>query len=182
MDFLDFEGQDLYFDAPLSNEVATLLNQAAEAYPNAESENLLMRGYFLEPEHLSVLVALYRYFYYQHRYHDALLVSERALKVAGDLLNFRVDWPDLRMSEVGNGVMVSMGLIRFYLLALKASGYLSLRIGDFDEAAKRLDKVAELDTNDQFGSAFLREMAHRGLPGAIGQDAGEQEASTASAG
>ena len=172
MDFLDFEGQELYFDAPLSNEVAGLLKQASECYPDIESEVLLMRAYFLEPEHLSVLVALYRYYYYQHRYHDALLVSERALKIAGRSLGFRVDWQDLRLSEVGNGVMVSMGLIRFYLLALKASGYLLMRVGEFAQAAGRLDKLAELDTNDQFGSGFLREMAHRTMKESVEQLAG----------
>lgn len=181
MDFLDFEGQDLYFDAPLSPEVAALLKKAADVYPAAESETLLMRGYFLEPEHLTVLVALYRYFYYQHRYHDALVVSERALKVAGDMLEFRVEWPDLRLSEVGSGVMVSMGLIRFYLLALKASGYLKLRVGAFEEAARRLDKLAELDSNDQFSSGYLRDIAHRSLKGATGQDTAETETNMASA-
>lgn len=182
MDFLDFEGQELYFDAPLSTEVTTLLKQASECYPEIESEALLMRGYFLEPEHLSVLVAMYRYFYYQHRYHDALLVSERAMKVAGRLLEFRVDWRDLRLSEVGNGVMVSMGLLRFYLLALKASGYLLMRVGEFQQAAARLDKLAELDTNDQFGSAFLREIAHRSLKESAAIAYAESETTMASAG
>lgn len=181
MDFLDFEGQELYFDTPLSEEVATLLKRAADIYPAAECEAILMRGYFLEPEHLTVLVALYRYYYYQHRYDDALVVSERALKAAGRLLDFRVDWPDLRLSEVGNGVMVSMGLLRFYLLALKASGYLLLRIGNFEEAARRLDKLAELDTNDQFSSGYLRNMAHQGLKGSTGQDAESSETNMASA-
>lgn len=165
MDFLDFEGQDLYFDAPISSEVTELLKQAAECYPEAESETLLMRSYFLEPEHLTVLVALYRYYYYQHRYEDAVLVSDRALKVAGRMLGFRMEWSQLPLSELGGGVMVSMGLIRFYLLALKASGYLMLRIGDFEEASRRLNKLAELDSTDQFGSAFLREMAQKGLRG-----------------
>jgi tetratricopeptide (TPR) repeat protein len=165
VDFLDFEGQDLYFDAPLSTEVAELLEQAAECYPSEESESFLMRGYFIEPEHLTVLVALYRYFYYQHRYQDALLVSDRALKVSGRLLGFRMDWSELPLTELGSGVMVSMGLIRFYLLALKASGYLLLRLGDYEQASRRLDKLAELDSTDQFDSAFLRVMAQKGLRG-----------------
>jgi tetratricopeptide (TPR) repeat protein len=181
VDFLDFEGQELYFDAPLSAEVAALLEQAANAYPGEESEAFLMRGYFLEPEHLTVLVALYRFYYYRHRYHDALVVSERALKAAGRMLDFRVDWPDLRLAEVGRGVMVSMGLTRFYLLALKASGYLQLRVGAFEEAAQRLDKLAELDPNDQFSSGFLREMAHLSLKGPAGEEAAENEANVACA-
>jgi len=165
VDFLDFEGEDLYFDTPISSEVTELLKQAAECYPDAKSEALLMRCYFLEPEHLSVLVALYRYYYYQHRYEDALLVSDRALKVAGRMFGFQLDWSQLSLPVLGSGVMVSMGLIRFYLLALKASGYLLLRMGNFEEASRRLDKLVELDSTDQFGSAFLRVMAQKGLRG-----------------
>lgn len=162
MDFLDFEGEDLYFDAPLSGELEQLLQHAADAYPARDSESLLLRSYFLEPENLTVLVALYRYYYYQHRYDDALMVSERALNAAGRMLGFDDGWRALRLRELGYGVMVSMGLTRFYLLALKASAFLLLRIDDPDRARERLDKLEELDPNDQFGSHFLRELSARG--------------------
>lgn len=159
MDFLDFEGQDLYFDAPVSIEVSELLDEAAEAYPNEESEHLLMRSYFLEPNHLMVLVALYRYFYYQHRYEDALIIADRSLQVAASKLDITVEWQELRPEHLGSGVFVSMGLTRFYLLALKARAYLLLRLNNLDEAIECLDKLGELDPNDQFGSSFLLKVA-----------------------
>ena len=159
MDFLDFEGQDLYFDEPVSDQVAELIQQAADLYPNAEAEAYLLRSYFLEPQHLTVLVALYRYFYYRHRYQDALLVAERALVLTGERLGLRTEWQQLSMSELGNGILVSMGFTRFYLLVLKASGYLKLRVGDVDDAILRLEKVVELDPRDQFGAGFLLDLA-----------------------
>ena len=67
MDLHDFECKDMYFDEPISEEVEVLIDQAAEAYATGNAEQYLLRAYFLSPENLSVLVAMYRYFYYDHR-------------------------------------------------------------------------------------------------------------------
>ena len=161
MDFLDFEGQDLYFDDPISDEVKGLLDNAAKIYPDEEAEHLLMRAYFFEPRHLMVLVALYRYFYYQHRYEDALIIADRSLEVSADKLDIRVNWWELKPEHLGSGVFISMGLTRFYLLGLKARAYLLLRLNDLDGAIDCLSKLEELDPNDQFGSAFLMKVARK---------------------
>ena len=68
MDLLDFTGEDMYFDHPPPAEVDELIAAAAEQYGTDAAEHSLMRAYFLAPEHLSVLVALYRFFYYRQRY------------------------------------------------------------------------------------------------------------------
>ena len=81
MDLLDFEAESLYFDEPLKQEAQRCIEQAAASYGTVQAEGLLMRAYFLEPEHPSVLVALYRYFYYRHQLADALLVADRVLRV-----------------------------------------------------------------------------------------------------
>lgn len=159
MDFLDFEGQDLYFDDPLSEEVSELLEMASQVYPSDEAEKYLMRSYFLEPDHLMVHVALYRFFYYQHRYEDALVVADRSLKVAGERLGLPLQWEKLEPENLGGGVFVSMGLTRFYILALKARAYLQLRLNALDEAIYCLEKIQQLDPKDQFGSAFLLKIA-----------------------
>jgi tetratricopeptide (TPR) repeat protein len=161
MDFLDFDGQDLYFDDPISIEVKGLLEKAANAYPDESAEYYLMKSYFLEPNHLMVLVALYRYFYYQHRYEDALIVADRSLRAAADKLNIQPDWQNLKPAHLGSGVFVSMGLTRFYLLGLKARAYLQLRLNDLDGAIECLSKLKELDPKDQFGSAFLMKAARQ---------------------
>ena len=122
-----------------------------------------MRAYFLEPEHPMVLVALYRFYYYQHRLSDSLLVAERVLRVIGKRLELPEDWRDLSELSLGSGVMISMTMVRFYMLALKGAGYLELRIGDHLSALERLEKVAELDSKDRLGAQALLEVVREAL-------------------
>ncbi len=159
MDLLDFEAQALYFDDEPSDEVSGLLLEAAESYGDPVAREKLLRAYFLEPEHLTVLVALYRYFYYQHCYDDAVLVAERAMDVVARRLELRCSWQQLTLQCLGRGIMKSMTLTRFYLMALKGSGYLKLRMGDIESGLKRLEKVVELDTDDRMGARTLVELA-----------------------
>ncbi|MET0116826.1 MAG: hypothetical protein ABW090_05335 [Sedimenticola sp.] len=159
MDMLDFEGEALYFDEPINPEVKQCLDSAADHYGDESSERWLLRAYFLEPAHPMVLVGLYRYFYYQHRLEDALLVAERVLTVIAKRLQFPEDWRDLNDKWLGSGVMVSMTLIRFYMLALKGAGYLELRLGNYQSALDRLMKVAELDSKDRLGAKALIDVA-----------------------
>jgi tetratricopeptide (TPR) repeat protein len=159
MDLLDFEAQSLYFEDELPEEVSALLAAAADAYGNASAEHQLLRAYFLEPGHLTVLVALYRYFYYQHRYDDAFVVAERAIEIAARRLELRCTWQELSLQSLGAGIMKSMTLTRFYLMALKGSGYLQLRSGQTRDGLARLEKVAELDTDDRMGVRTLVQLA-----------------------
>lgn len=159
MDLLDFDGEQMYFDLPVSPEVEALTNDAAAGYGEPEAEHCLLRAYFLEPEHLSVLVALYRYFYYRHRYADALIVADRAIALSSTRLGVPADWRSLGEADLGHAVLVSMTLTRFLLLALKGSGYLLLRLGDPAGALERLEKVAELDTSDRLGFSELLALA-----------------------
>ncbi len=92
MDLLDFEQAELYFDEPISEEVEHLIDMAAANYGNEEAELMLLRANFMAPQHLMVLVALYRYYFYQHRLEDALLVAESTLAVVGRRLEFPETW------------------------------------------------------------------------------------------
>lgn len=161
MDFLEFNDDALYFDEPLSPEQEMLLKRASECYPEPDAERLLDDLYRAKPESLTVLVALYRFYYYQHRYEDALDIAEQALTVSASNMELKVGWERISEKHLGTGVFVSMGLIRFYMLALKGSAYLLLRLGRIDEAMLRLKKIAELDPNDQFGAEFLFRMAEK---------------------
>ena len=163
MDMLDFEGESLYFDEPLPLEVRRCLDDAAGHYGEGMAEQQLMRANFLAPEHPMVLVALYRYFYYQHRYEDALTVAERVLCVFAKRLELPIDWRHLDEHCLGSGVMVSMTMIRFYMLALKGAGYLELRLGRYESAIARLQKVAELDSRDRLGASALIDVANEAL-------------------
>jgi tetratricopeptide (TPR) repeat protein len=155
MDLLDFDGANLYFDEALDGEVQALLADAADAYGSGKAEDYLLRAYFLAPRNLSVLVALYRFYYYQHRLHDALIVATRALQASGGRLGLPEEWAHLNDLCVGFAASQSMGMLRFYLLALKGAGYLNLRVGDIDTGRRMLAKVLEVDPKDQLGAGAL---------------------------
>jgi tetratricopeptide (TPR) repeat protein len=163
IDLLEFENEQLYFDEPLDEEAKRCLDLAAEEYGTEASEESLMRAYFLEPEHPMVLVALYRFYYYQHRLKESLLVAERVLQVIGKRLDLPEQWQDLTEMRIGSGVMISMTMVRFYMLALKGAGYLELRLGDYESALARLQKVVELDSKDRLGAKALLEVVEKTL-------------------
>lgn len=151
LDLLDLGEDGLYFDEPCAPEIDALIAQAAHDYGHATAEQHLLRAYFLTPEQLSVLVALYRYYFYQHRLEDALIVAERALDVTARRLHLVDGWRSIGHVALGEAVMRSMGLLRFHLLALKGSAVILLRLGHLDEARLRLTKIAEVDERDVLG-------------------------------
>lgn len=159
MDLLDFPAQDLYFDQPTAPEVLDLLEQAAQAYASGGAEPLLARAHELAPGNLLVLVALYRFFYYQHRLEDALGIAERALENAAEGLGLPLDWRCLTPADLDRGARVSMTLLRFHLQALKGAGYLMLRLGDPLGARERLTTLVALDEADRLGGAALLALA-----------------------
>ena len=102
---------------------------------------------------------LYRYFYYRHRYGDALIVADRAIRLSAVHLGIPADWRALSKDDLGEAVVVSMTLTRFLLLALKGAGYLQMRLGDAAGALERFRKVVEMDTSDRLGMSELVALA-----------------------
>lgn len=161
MDFLDFDDHSLYFDEVLTDEQMAQMQRASECYPAPEAEQLLDSLYEQKPDSLMVIVALYRFYYYQHRYEDALKIAEQAIAMSAKLMGMAMSWENVNEQYLGQGDFVTMGLIRFYMLALKGSAYLLMRLGRIDQALPRLNKIVELDPSDQFGAAFLLRMAEK---------------------
>jgi len=163
MDLQDFEGQSMYFDDPIPQLAEELIQKAANLYGEDEAEKCLLKAYFIAPANLTVLVAMYRYYYYQHKYKDAILVAHRAMEVSASRLKLPDNWQDLKFSHLGEGAVISMGLLRFYLMALKGAGYLHLRDNDFEAGANMLSKVVELDPHNRLRAAFLLDIALESL-------------------
>jgi tetratricopeptide (TPR) repeat protein len=159
MDLLDFSGESLYFDEPVSPDVEARLLEAANRYGEEAAELSLLQAYFLEPSHLTVLVALYRYFYYQHRYREALITADRAIVITAQRLDLPTSWRELSESGLARSALTSMSLTRFLLLALKGSSYLLLRLGEPVEALERLETLVLIDTSDRLGLQELLQLA-----------------------
>ncbi|AGA91911.1 hypothetical protein Thimo_3233 [Thioflavicoccus mobilis 8321] len=172
MDLLDFSGEDMYFDRPLPAGVADLLAVAAAQYGEAGAELGLLRAYFLAPEHLSVLVALYRFYYYQQRYEDALIVADRAIGLAACELGLDPDWRRLTATDLERPAREAMAQTRFLLLALKGAGYLLMRLGRAREALARFETVAAVDTADRLGLKELLAWARNAVGAELAQEAG----------
>ena len=158
MDLLDFSDCKLYFEDELPAEAERLIAQAAAEYGDPAAELSLLRAHMLAPENLSVLVGLYRYYFYQHRLEDALVVAERAMQLSGRHLGLPPDWNLLDETRLGSAAANSFGLLRFYLLALKAASVVLLRLGQIADSRARLIKLASLDSRDQLGAGKLLEV------------------------
>lgn len=163
MDLMDFDQATLYFDDPVSPEVERLIAEAGAGYGSDASETLLLRAHFLAPGQLVVLVAMYRYYFYQHRLDDALVVADRALDAAGARLGFPADWRQLHPQHLGHAALRSIGLLRFYLMVLKAAGYINLRLGREAQGTAMLEKLVEMDSHDRLGGKALLDVYRAAL-------------------
>ncbi|MDY6828454.1 MAG: hypothetical protein SV583_03690, partial [Pseudomonadota bacterium] len=65
MDLHDFTPTSLYFDEKLPLPVQSLLSLASRRYGQGVSERALLEASRMAPRSLTVLVGLYRHYYYQ---------------------------------------------------------------------------------------------------------------------
>ena len=163
MDLLDFKPGEMYFDEPLDSRVEGLIFGAAMAYGGSKAEVKLRQAETIAPEHLSVLVALYRYYFYRHQHDAALAVASRAMEVVARRLNFAPAWRDVTVNDIVRATADRAELVRFYLHALKGAGYLYLRLGDIEAGLQRLDHVAALDAKDRIGAKALADVARQAV-------------------
>lgn len=155
MDLQDFESQVMYFDLEMSEDVEHLLRLGAETYADGDAEGYLLQAYSLAPDNLTVLVALYRFYYYQHRYRDALMIADRAMEVVAPIIGFPSRWHEVDFNDLAVGLLESFTMVRFYLLALKGAAYLNFRLGNVRDGVRMLNKVIELDSSDRLGARAL---------------------------
>jgi tetratricopeptide (TPR) repeat protein len=155
MDLHDFDGSGLYFDEPQSAEVAECMRLASSGYAQGRAEQPLLQALALAPNDLGVLVGLYRFYFYQHRFTEALGIAARALPYVGSRLALPTSWRELRPAHLAQVDARDVGLLRFYLLVLKGAAYLCLRIGHFEQGKAMLNKLVELDAHDRLGARQL---------------------------
>lgn len=155
MDLQDFESQQLYFDKPNSKAVDQWILEASKVYAEGKAEPLLLKAFAKEPENLSVLVALYRFYYYQHRYNEAIEIAYRAMQVTAPMICFPENWDEITQDHLAMGVQRSFTMVRFYLLALKGCAYLHLRLNRIETGVKMLNKVIAMDSKDRLGARAL---------------------------
>jgi len=158
MDLLDFEAQGLYFEQPDIAGVKELIATAAENYASGDAELSLLKAYFLAPESLNVLVALNRFYYYQHRLEEALSATTKALVTIRPTTGFPEDWRELQPNYISDAPAESLTQIRLYLFTLKAVGFLNMRLENLDLSQAIFEKLVELDSKDRIGAQGLLDL------------------------
>lgn len=158
MDLLQFEAQDLYFEQEDGPEVQALIQAASEGYGNDQAELPLLKAYLRAPESLNVLVALNRFYYYQHRLQEALLISEKALVLIRRGLDFPEDWQQLRRDHITDSPKDWLTRIRLYLFTLKSIGFLHMRLENLELSRGIFEKLVALDDKDRIGAKALLEL------------------------
>jgi tetratricopeptide (TPR) repeat protein len=161
MDLLQFEAKDLYFDHEDSPEVQELIKQASEHYASGDAELPLLKAYLRAPESLNVLVALNRFYYYQHRLEEALLISEKALGLIRSSINFPADWQELEMQHITEAPKDWLTQIRLYLFTLKSIGFLNMRMENLALSRRIFEKLTALDDKDRIGAKGLLELVEK---------------------
>lgn len=157
MDLLDFDPEELYFEQPDSDAVQQLIQQAGSSYRKGDAELPLLQAFMRAPSSLNVLVALNRFYYYQHRLDEALLVSEKALVIIGTKLPFPFPayWKDIEPDDIARVAKELLSWVRLYLFTLKSIGFLKMRLLQLDESKAIFEKLVELDSEDRMGARGL---------------------------
>lgn len=158
MDLLEFEAKDLYFEQEDSEEVMRLIQFASELYGSGDAELPLLKAYLRAPESFNVLVALNRFYYYQHRLAEALLISEKALGLIREAIGFPEDWRQLQTSHISELPKDWLTKVRFYLFTLKSIGFLHMRLENLELSRGIFEKLVALDDKDRIGAKGLLEL------------------------
>lgn len=161
MDLLQFEAEDLYYEQEDSPEVQELIKYASERYATGEAELPLLQAYLRAPESLNVLVSLNRFYYYQHRLQEALLISEKALELIRPGIGFPADWREVNIGLISDAPKELLTRIRLYLFTLKSVGFLNMRLENLELAKAIFEKLVALDDMDRIGAKALLELVVR---------------------
>lgn len=161
MDLQDFHSDTLYFYEDKNIVVDGFIAEAASKYAHGEAEQPLVSAYQMAPTSLTVLVALYRFYFYQHRYLDALNIAFELLAVISPRIDFPKHWSAVDERALYNGVLKSISLVRFYLLVLKAAAYVSIRLNLYQQGQQMLAKVVALDSKDRLGAKDLLDIVNQ---------------------
>lgn len=128
----------------------------------AACEALLWEAHRMGPRVLPVFYALYKFYFNRKQLDEAERVALIGLDAAAREGGFPSDWRRLAADSTD---WTKEGAQRFFLFTMKALAFINLRRDRADEALAILDKLTEIDPQDQVGYGVIASLA-RGLDGA----------------
>lgn len=143
--------------------VATLLAGVRHARSDpATAERVVLQTLALVPDDIEALLGAYRFYFYNHRWAEALPQAANIVVHMARRLNIATDWHLVKPQDAAFSVAEEAPSL--YLQALLAWGYGNVRLGRIDEGCRALEKVAELDPRDRFGAGELLNVIAAGEP------------------
>ena len=154
-----FAEDNVMFGPKVPAEIDHYLQQAVKAHEDdpEKAEQLLWKAQRLDPRQLEVYIALYKFYFYKARLDEADQVTQLALKMCAEVGEFAEDWQQL--DENSTDWNQPAGAARIYLYTLKALSFIRLRQERQEDAEQILNKLDQLDPDDQVGHSVLRQLA-----------------------
>lgn len=117
------------------------------------TEAAIKEALTMAPEDFEVRLGAYRFYFYNHRYADALPHAEALIAQAARRLNVATDWREVGPEDADfTAEEFAPGLL---LQTVIAWGYCHLRLGNMDNARAAMAHCARLDPSDRFGAAMI---------------------------
>jgi len=152
-----FQRDEVHFGFDIAPGVNAHLQRAATLVTYREdSLQALNDAYRAAPDQLEVLVALFKFHFYQGDTERAESLVFEALDKASRQGGFDADWR--RLTPDCADWSDPRGAGRFYLYSLKALAFIRLRQDAAEQAAVILDTMAFLDPGDLVGTNVIRDL------------------------
>lgn len=138
-----------------SSAALDLLHSGARAVRSDPdgSEIALKEALRLAPDDFDVRLGAYRFYFYNHRYAEALPHCEVLISHASRRLNIASDW---RLVSPEDAAFTEPDFAPgLFLQTLLAWGYCHLRLGQHGPAREALVQCARLDPTDRFGATAI---------------------------
>jgi tetratricopeptide (TPR) repeat protein len=149
----------------LPDEAERHLRAASASYHEDDVAHAhLLEARRLAPHHPATLIGLYRFYFYKGRLDECLGVAEACLTRAAIDNSLSLDWRDVAPGDAAFGDFDAVAP-RFFMFSLKGYAYLTMRLGNFDEATAAIAKLLALDPADKIGAKVLLGVLER-----MGQD------------
>ena len=144
----------LFGDAAEALDVRALLEGARQARTDpVAAERAVASALAAAPDDFGARLGAYRFYFYNHRFGEALPHAAFLVRLVARRLNIAGDWRAVQPGDAAfEALEEAPGL---YLQALLAWGYCHARLGERVESAEAIAKVAALDPRDRFGARRL---------------------------
>ncbi|MCH4903512.1 hypothetical protein GSN00_03745 [Cylindrospermopsis raciborskii CHAB3438] len=150
-----------WFDA--SAEVKELLVLATKTWENPEESLKYMEQALAETKennHMDVLVAAYRYFYYQNNYALAEKTANTIIARIRKTHQLPDNWEELRSVLLARK---DESQIRIFLNAYTALGMISAKLGKLDQAKAIIKEIQKINDKEDFGANILWQILNPSL-------------------